>query len=76
MFNVFSNDVYVLLELGATLLFVTPLVANYFSILHDILHEPFIASTPVGKSVVAKSVHRNCPIILPNCNTLKIQDIS
>ena len=61
MLKVFSFDVYALLDPGATLSFMTPLVAKKF----DILHEPFIVSTPVGESVVGKRVHRNCPIMLP-----------
>ena len=46
--------------------FVTPLVAIKFDILPDILHEPFIVSTPMGELVVAKRVYRNCPIMLTN----------
>ena len=54
MLKVFSIDVYVLLDPRATLSFVTPLVAKNFDILPDILHEPFIVSTPMGELVVAK----------------------
>ena len=49
-------NVYVSLDPSATLSFVTPLVAKKFDILPDILHDPFIVSTPVGESVVAKRV--------------------
>ena len=66
MLKVFSIDIYELLDPGATLSFVTPLVANFFYILPDILHEPFIVSTSVGESVVAKRVYINCPIMLTN----------
>ena len=66
MLKVFSNDVYGLFDPGATLSFVTPIVAKKFDILLDILHEHFIVSTPVDKSVVAKRVYRNCPIMFPN----------
>ena len=45
---------------------VIPFVAKKFDILHDILIEPFVVSTPVGDSMVAKRVYRNCPKILPN----------
>ena len=54
MLKVFSLDVYALLDPGATLSFVTPLVAKKFETLPDILHEPFIVSIPVGESIVAK----------------------
>ena len=47
-------------------IYFTPLIAENFDILPDILNEPFMVSTPVGVSVVAKKVHRNCPIMLPN----------
>ena len=64
--KVFPIDVYALLYHGATLSFVTPLVAKKFDILLNILHETFIVSTPVGGSVLAKIVYRNCSIMLPN----------
>ena len=64
--KVFSIDVYVLLDPGDTLSFVTPLVAKKFNILPDVLHEPFIVSTTMGELGVEKRVYRNCPIILPN----------
>ena len=37
-----------------------------FDILSDILNEPFIVTNPVGESVVAKRVYRNCPIMFLN----------
>ena len=64
--KVFPNYVYALISTSDTLSFVTPLVAKKFDILPDTLHEPFIVSTLVGKSIVAKRVYRNCPITLPN----------
>ncbi|XP_069150083.1 uncharacterized protein [Solanum lycopersicum] len=66
MLQVFSIDVYALLDPSATLSFVTPLIARKFDILPDILNEPFMVTTPVDESVVAKRVYKNCPIILPN----------
>ena len=48
MLKIFTLDVYALLYLGATLSFVTPLVAKKFVVLPYILHEPFIVSTQVG----------------------------
>ena len=66
MLKVFSIDVYAVVDPDVTLLFVTPLLAKKFDILPDIFLEPFIVSTPVGESVVAKRVYRSCPIMLPN----------
>ncbi|KAH0773630.1 hypothetical protein KY290_010767 [Solanum tuberosum] len=68
--QVFSIDVYALLDPGATLSFVTPLVAMKFEILPEELVEPFSVSTPVGDSVVAKRVYRSCPISLSHKVTL------
>ena len=48
MLKVFSIDVYTLHDPDATLSFVTSLVARKFEIFPDILHEPFLVSTPVG----------------------------
>ena len=41
MLQVFSVNVYDLLDPGATLFFVTPLVARKFDVLPDVLIEPF-----------------------------------
>ena len=57
---------YVLLDQGCTLFFVTPVVAKKFDALLDILHKPFLVSTPVGESIVAKRVYRNCPVSCRN----------
>ena len=56
MLKFFSIDVYALLDPGSTLSFVTPLVAKIVDILHDILHETFIVSTPMDESVVTRRV--------------------
>ncbi|XP_069143301.1 uncharacterized protein [Solanum lycopersicum] len=66
MSKVFSIDVYALLDSGATLSFITPLVSKKFDILPDILNEPFMVTTPVGESVIAKRVYRNCPLMFHN----------
>ena len=63
--QVFSIDFYALLEWSARLYFVTPLIDSNFDILPDVLNEPIIVTNPVGDSVVAKRVYRNCPIMLP-----------
>ena len=54
MLKVLSVDVYVLLDLGATLLFFTPLVTKLFYIFPDIFDEPFIVSTAVGSRLLQK----------------------
>ena len=66
MLKIFTLDVYVLLDTGATLSFVISLVAKRFDALPDILHEPFLVSTPAEETVVSKRAYQNCPISLPN----------
>ena len=56
MWHVFSFHVNALLDLGSTLSFVTLLLASEFDLLHEILHQPFLVSTPIGDSVTAKRV--------------------
>ena len=48
----------------------TPLVDIKFDVLPNVLVEPFLVSTPVGDSVVAKRLYRSCPILLSNRATL------
>lgn len=47
MLKAFSINVYGLLYPGATLSFVTPLVAMKFDMLPNVLDEPFFVLTPV-----------------------------
>ena len=50
---VLSFHDYALLDPGCTLSMVTPLLANQFDLLLEILHEPFLVSTHIGDSVMA-----------------------
>ena len=68
--HVFFVNFYAMLDQGSTLSFVTHLVGRKFDVLLDVLIEPFSICTPIGDSVVAKSVYRECPIMLPNRVTL------
>ncbi|KAH0711565.1 hypothetical protein KY289_007524 [Solanum tuberosum] len=64
MIKVFAFDVYALLDPGASLSFVTPYVANEFDVLPERLCEPFCVSTPVGESILAERVYRDCPVFI------------
>ena len=64
--HVFSFPVYALLDPGSTLSFVTPLVASKFYLLPEILHEPFLVSTPIGDNIRVERLYRDCPIIIPD----------
>ena len=70
MLQVFSVNFYALLDLGATLSFVTLLVARMFDILPDVLIEPFSVCTPMVDSIIPKRVYRKCLVMLPNRVTL------
>ena len=52
--HVFSFPVYALLDPGFTLYFVILLVASKFDLLPEIVHEPFLVSTPIGAERVCK----------------------
>ena len=62
--HVFSFPVYVLLDLGSTFSFVTPLVASTFDVLPEFLHEHFLVSTPIEDNIRIERVYRDCPIIV------------
>ena len=47
MLQVFSINVYNVLEISVTLSFITPLVDMKFNMLLDVLREPFLVTTPV-----------------------------
>ena len=51
MIQVFSVDVYALLDPSAILYFVTPLIPKKFDILPDILNETFMVTTPVEQGL-------------------------
>ncbi|KAH0654435.1 hypothetical protein KY290_032963 [Solanum tuberosum] len=70
MIKVFTLDVYALLDPGASLSFVTPYVANIFDVLPEKLCEPFCVSTPVGESILAERVYRDCVISINHKNTM------
>ena len=70
MLQVFSINVYALLDPGATFYFVNPFLAMIFYILPYVFHEAFSVSTPLGECVLVKRVYRGYTISLPNRVTL------
>lgn len=48
MLKVFDFYMYALLDLGATLSFVTPFLSIKFGVSPEILREPFLVYTPMG----------------------------
>ena len=67
--HVITFPVYELFDPGSTLSFVTPLVASKFNLLPEILHEPFLVSTPIGDSIRAERVYRDYPITVLDRDT-------
>lgn len=68
--QIFSHDVYVLLDPGSTLYYVTPYVAVRFGFEPDVTAEPFFISTLVGDSVVARRVHKNYIVFVYSRDTI------
>lgn len=62
MLDICSHSVYVLIDPGSTLSYVTPLVARKFDIIPESLQRPFLVSTPVGDSIIAQRVYRGCTV--------------
>ena len=61
---------FILLDQGACLSFVTPYVANHFEVLPEKHCEPFYVSTHVGESILAETVYPDCPIFINHKNTI------
>ena len=53
-----------MLDLGATLSFVTTYIEVQFSVSLETLSEPFSISTLVSDPVIARRVYKNCPVIV------------
>lgn len=58
--QIFYHDVYVLLDPGSGLSYVTQYVAVTFGFKPDVITETFSVCTPVGDSVMARRVYKNC----------------
>ncbi|KAF3629492.1 putative ribonuclease H protein-like [Capsicum annuum] len=62
MLRIFYFDVYVLMDLGSSFSYVTPLVAINFEMDPELISEPILVSTPIGESFIAKRVYKKYPI--------------
>lgn len=61
-YNSFSMMRHCLLDRWFTLSFVTPYVVLCFGFCPESILDPFSVSTPVGESVVAKKIYRDCVV--------------
>ena len=68
--SVLSHPVYALIDPGSTLSYVTSLVAEKFNRTPEFLVKSFEVSTPVGESIIAKRVYRNCIVTVGGHDTL------
>ncbi|XP_070034782.1 uncharacterized protein [Nicotiana tomentosiformis] len=62
MLTICSHDAYALIDPGSTLSCITPFVAGKSSIVLEILSDPFVVSTQVGESIIARRVYRGCTV--------------
>ena len=51
-------------------IFCNPYVANSFDVFPEKLCEPFCVSTPVGESIIAERVYRDCVISISHRDTM------
>ena len=58
--SIFSYNVYVLIDPGSTLSYITPLVAGKFKRAPTLLNKPVEVSTPIGESIMARRVYSDC----------------
>ncbi|XP_070019829.1 uncharacterized protein [Nicotiana sylvestris] len=65
-----SHDVYALIDPSSSLSYVTPYVAMEFGIESEQLHESFFVSIPVGGSIVAVQVYRDCVVTVCDRDTI------
>ena len=70
MIKFLNFDVYILLDPGASLSFVTPYVANQFEILPEKHCEIFCVSTLVWESILAERVYHDCSISINHKNII------
>ncbi|XP_070006791.1 uncharacterized protein [Nicotiana sylvestris] len=60
--SVQAIDCYALIDPGSSLSYVTPFIVSSFGVEPKQLHESFPVSTPVGDSITAARVYRNCVV--------------
>ncbi|XP_070034761.1 uncharacterized protein [Nicotiana tomentosiformis] len=65
-----SHDVYALIDPGSSLSYATPYVATSFGIEPEQLYEPFSVSTPIGESITAARVCRDCVVTVHGRDTM------
>lgn len=70
MYKLFSHDVYCQLDPGSTLFYMPPYVDIHFGFDIQCISDPFSMSTPVGDSIMDKSVYTGCVMLVYSRDTL------
>ncbi|XP_070025986.1 uncharacterized protein [Nicotiana sylvestris] len=68
-------DCYALIDLGSSLSYVTPFIASSCGVEPEQLHEPFSVSTPIGDSITATRVYRNCVVMCGRATTTDLIEL-
>ncbi|XP_070050901.1 uncharacterized protein [Nicotiana tomentosiformis] len=59
-----SHAIYALLDPGSTFSYITPFIAGKLDMRSELLPQPVEVSTPVGDSIVANHVYRDCTVLI------------
>lgn len=62
MLQLFSRDIYVLLDLCSTLSYVSPYVVLHLGFGIKNISNSFLVSTLVGKSIISRRIYRGCVV--------------
>ncbi|XP_070011776.1 uncharacterized protein [Nicotiana sylvestris] len=68
--SIFFIDMYALIDLGSTLLYISPFIASKWDKERELLHKSFEVSMPMGESVVVRRVYRSCDVKIHDRHTL------
>ncbi|XP_070038475.1 uncharacterized protein [Nicotiana tomentosiformis] len=67
--TIHSHAIYALMDPGSTFSYITPFIAGKLDMRSELLPQPVEVSTPVGDSIVANNVYRDCIVLINNCPT-------
>ncbi|XP_070055355.1 uncharacterized protein [Nicotiana tomentosiformis] len=62
--TIHSHAIYALMDPDSTFSYITPFIAGKLDIRSELLPQPVEVSTPVGDSIVANHVYRDCTVLI------------
>ncbi|XP_070045775.1 uncharacterized protein [Nicotiana tomentosiformis] len=62
--TIHSHAIYALMDPGSTFSYITPFIAGKLDMRSELLPQPIEVSTPVGDSIVANHVYRDCTALI------------